>query len=170
MHYNEEKIQECKVLIEKYLNWGDSSLWSTKDFESLSIQIFEKTRITLSVSTLRRLWGHSSYKNKPSITTLDALASFAGYHNWRSFQQSSSPRASDQSQEQILLDNRSLKKQYLIPILVSIFLCSISFFSWNYYSTKKKAFYGLEDYLEEVIRRTMEESSVLKLLEEIFER
>lgn len=137
MDYNEDKIQECKACIEKYLNWGDSNLWSTRDFESLSNQIFEKTKVSLSVSTLRRVWGHSLYDNKPSVTTLDALASFAGYDNWRSFQQSSSPEVSEQ--ERVSPNNKKFKKQYLITIIACILLGTICFFSWNYYSTNKKA-------------------------------
>ncbi|MEJ1239992.1 hypothetical protein WBG78_17765 [Chryseolinea sp. T2] len=71
--------------IEKLLGWGSGLEWSTHDFENLSRQIHERTSIQLSVATLKRVWKKVEYRGKPTITTLDALASFAGSENWQQF-------------------------------------------------------------------------------------
>ncbi|WP_158798901.1 hypothetical protein [Pedobacter sp. L105] len=78
-------IRELLNLIEKQLNWGDVNEWPSKDFEKLNLLILEKTKVSLSASTLRRLWGKVDYNHQPSGTTLDTLAQFAGYESWREF-------------------------------------------------------------------------------------
>ena len=72
-------------IIEAQLGWGNSELWHSRDFEKLNILIQGKTKISLSSSTLRRIWGKAEYANKPSYTTLDTLAQFAGYHDWNDY-------------------------------------------------------------------------------------
>jgi len=72
-------------LIEQKLDWGTSDTWLTKDFESLSQRIFDETGVSLSVSTLRRVWGKVASTHLPSGTTLDTLAKFAGFEDWRFF-------------------------------------------------------------------------------------
>ena len=78
-------LEKCKTKIEDDLGWGESSRWHTKDYESLSTRIHEKTGVTLSVATLKRLWGKIRYDSKPTPTTLNTLAQYLGYENWRSF-------------------------------------------------------------------------------------
>lgn len=78
-------IEKCKSLIEEKLAWGSSALWQNQDFETLSEKIFENTGIQLSVSTLKRLWGKAQYSSSPNLSTLNALAQFIGYENWRAF-------------------------------------------------------------------------------------
>lgn len=78
-------IQQLLNLIEKQLNWGEVSTWNSKDFEKLNLLILDKTKVSLSASTLRRLWGKVDYSHQPSSTTMDTLALFAGYDSWRDF-------------------------------------------------------------------------------------
>jgi len=78
-------IAKCLTLIESKLGWGDSSHWATQDFISLSEKIFEATGTQLSQTTLKRVWGKVQYDSNPTPTTLNTLASFAGYENWRNF-------------------------------------------------------------------------------------
>ncbi len=58
------------------------------DFELLSHIIFQRQRVTLSASTLKRLWGYAGQKANPRSFTLDTLAEFAGYKNFAAFEQS----------------------------------------------------------------------------------
>jgi hypothetical protein len=81
----ENALLRLLLLIEEQLGWGVSADWRSKDFEQLNILIQEKTKVSLSASTLRRVWGKVDYINQPSTTTLDTLAQFAEYENWRSF-------------------------------------------------------------------------------------
>lgn len=68
-----------------------------KDFEFLSAQIFELTRRTISVSTLKRIWGYiDSYKSVRE-STLDLLAQFAGYDNFHHFCQAETESTAEES-------------------------------------------------------------------------
>ena len=79
------EIEELLKIIEIKLDWGGSDSWQGHDFENLQDLILDKTGVSLSSSTLRRIWGRVDYKHDPSFTTLNTLASFAGYENWRAF-------------------------------------------------------------------------------------
>jgi hypothetical protein len=78
-------IKQLLIIIEQQLDWGEATSWQSKDFESLNQLIFEKTKVSLSASTLRRIWGRVEYNHLPSGTTLDTLARFAGFESWRAF-------------------------------------------------------------------------------------
>lgn len=78
-------IGKCKSLIEEKLAWGSSAAWQNQDFETLREKIFETTHTQLSITTLKRLWGKVQYNSTPNGTTLNALAQFVGYDNWRAF-------------------------------------------------------------------------------------
>ncbi len=78
-------IRKCLELAEARLNRGDASEWTSYDFEKLSTAIEEATGVILSVTTLKRLWGKLKYTNMPATTTLNTLAQFAGYADWREF-------------------------------------------------------------------------------------
>jgi hypothetical protein len=78
-------LKSLLAIIEEQLDWGDPSAWQGRDFEILNELILEKTKVSLSASTLRRLWGRVEYNHLPSGTTLDTLARFAGFENWRTF-------------------------------------------------------------------------------------
>lgn len=75
----------CLKGIEEKLGWGDSNEWTNSDFLTLSNRILEETNVMLSASTLKRVWGRVKHEGKPATSTLDALAIFIGYENWRSF-------------------------------------------------------------------------------------
>ena len=78
-------IEKIRQRIEEKIGWGPSAGWQHQDFEALSERIFKETRVSLSASTLKRLWGKIRYEGTPNVTTLNALAQFVGYENWRAF-------------------------------------------------------------------------------------
>lgn len=78
-------LKQLLLIIGQQLDWGDPATWQSKDFEILNELILEKTKVSLSASTLRRIWGRVEYNHMPSGTTLDTLAQFAGFDNWRAF-------------------------------------------------------------------------------------
>lgn len=93
MKYSEvENIEKCKKAIEDKLNWGSSTSWLNYDFERLNEQIFAETNVQLSVSTLKRIFGKASYTSSPSLTTLNTLAQFIGFANWRDFTKNLAPQ------------------------------------------------------------------------------
>ena len=79
------ELETLLKIIEIKLDWGDSTSWQSQDFENLHHLILEKTGVSLSSSTLRRVWGRVDYKHDPSFTTLNTLSLFADYENWRAF-------------------------------------------------------------------------------------
>lgn len=83
----EAYLNRCLSLIETRLGWGASERWVNYDFEKLSNAIQEATQVQLSVTTLKRIWGKLKYESAPTLTTLNTLAQFAGYEDWRIFKQ-----------------------------------------------------------------------------------
>jgi hypothetical protein len=80
-------IIKARLLAEQTLAWGDSSEWSDLDFEKLGERMLHKTGTLLSISTLKRLWGRVKYNNSPNAATLNVLAQFIGFADWRGFRQ-----------------------------------------------------------------------------------
>lgn len=88
MDAEDHLLQKCKLLIEKKLGWNDSESWTNHDFQTISDKIQEETGVSLSIATLKRIWGKVKYDSKPTITTLNTLSRFLGFENWRAFRQS----------------------------------------------------------------------------------
>ena len=78
-------IKACLQMIEEQLHWGYSQRWTNYDFEKLSSQIEDKTSIVLSITTLKRIWGKIKYDHSPTVTTLNTLARFLDFADWRMF-------------------------------------------------------------------------------------
>jgi hypothetical protein len=87
MNNNKEDfyIRQCMELIEARWQRGPSTEWKSYDFEKLSDEIFEVTGISLSISTLKRLFGKVTYHNLPTVSTLNTLARFVGFEDWTAF-------------------------------------------------------------------------------------
>lgn len=73
------------LLLEKIEEQLGRKMMTPKDFDFLAVQVFEKTRQSISVSTLKRVWGYVSSKGSVSETTLDLLSNFAGYASFFQF-------------------------------------------------------------------------------------
>ncbi|WP_143070693.1 hypothetical protein [Flagellimonas taeanensis] len=84
-------IAHCFILISNKLSRGSIASWDTHDFKILSESIHEETGTLLSVSTLKRLSGRIHYGSKPNNSTLDTLAKYVGFEDWRSFLKSFEP-------------------------------------------------------------------------------
>jgi hypothetical protein len=125
----------CRRQIEITLNWGDSGIWSNDDFEQLSERIFDKTRVQLSISTLKRIWGKVRYENFPTTGTLNALAGFLNYENWRDFRQkneiSDSPLTMENNFDVApapgLLENKAAPsiRKISVPVMLGVVLLVI---------------------------------------------
>lgn len=83
----DKQLARCRRLIEEKIGWGSSDSWSTQDFDRLSEQIADQTGISLSVTTLKRVWGRVRYDSAPTATTLNTLVQFIGYENWLLFKE-----------------------------------------------------------------------------------
>lgn len=81
----DELIETLKQQYETETGWGNSLGWTNQDFINLSELISQRTGVTLSHVTLKRIWGKVKYDSLPNTYTLDTLAHFIGFSNWRSF-------------------------------------------------------------------------------------
>lgn len=79
-------LLQCKQAVEAKLGWGDSQYWTNVDFETFSDRVLTETGVSLSVSTLKRLWGKVQYSSSPQAATLNALARFIEYPSFRDFE------------------------------------------------------------------------------------
>ncbi len=78
------EVQELLATIESktHLNMNTAS-----DFEKLQHIAQEKHRVSISLSTLKRMWGYIDGYDLVRTTTLNALAIIAGFKNWPHFTQ-----------------------------------------------------------------------------------
>lgn len=86
MNKEELLLNQLTQFIEQQLEWGKGVDWSNRDFENLSERIFDQTEKRLSVTTLKRIWGRAKRTTNPSVSSLNILAEFAGFEDWRTFQ------------------------------------------------------------------------------------
>ena len=79
-----EAIRKCtKDIICKYLGSENYMLKHT-DYLKLSDEIYKATNISISLSTLRRIF-NEDFKETPQISTLDAFAKYLGYLDWNNY-------------------------------------------------------------------------------------
>ncbi len=138
-----QSVHRLKNQIEDKLQWGQSEQWNNYDFEKFSEKVAEKTGVTLSVSTLKRIFGRVNYQSEPSLTTLNTLAQFADYEDWRAFTnslQEQPPTPVDISGSQPMKSTGPQKKgsillKYVLPTLA---LTLLGFMTVNYYARKHK--------------------------------
>ena len=81
-HFNQEDFERLKHEVETLVG---RTIMSPKDFEFLTCQIQGYTNETISVSTLKRMWGYVVTSCKPSVYNLNLLSRMVGYPDWESF-------------------------------------------------------------------------------------
>ncbi|MEM6800884.1 MAG: hypothetical protein AAF696_05740 [Bacteroidota bacterium] len=121
-------IEQIVARINAELNWGPVDSWTNKDFEQLSEQVWLKTRKRLSVTTLKRVWGRAERSSQPSQTTLDILAEFAGFENWRTFTQKQEASKSIEQHKATMLTS-SFSRYTVLGLIVVVL--GISFILWQ---------------------------------------
>ena len=77
-----EEIEQLRKAIERTIG---KALETNKDFESLANSIYEKTHVSISTTTLKRIWGYLSENITPRQYTLDQLARFIDYDDFDAF-------------------------------------------------------------------------------------
>ena len=82
MNVYKPEIAELLLQVEKaYVK----PLNSSTDFEELSIQLKYKLGMSVSSSTLKRLWGYVNDAHSPRPQTLDVLARYLGHADFKDF-------------------------------------------------------------------------------------
>lgn len=103
--------------------WGAVSGWQGGDFRRLSQLIFDKTRVNISESTLRRLLGKANYPHLPSETTLNTLAIFVGFRDWRDFKTQMPPQ----------LKKNIINRRKIALIIAGVLLIALTGFLYSFY-------------------------------------
>lgn len=80
-------IELWKREVVSRLGWNHDREPKQREYEYLSREIFAKTQVELSTTTLRRIW-HIQYKSLPQVHTLNAMATFLGHADWHAFKKS----------------------------------------------------------------------------------
>ncbi len=80
-------LNRCIQQIEEKQRWGLSKHWKNKEYQKLSEQIIEVSKIYISSITLKRLFGkvETSKDYNPQLDTKNALALYLGYEDWEDF-------------------------------------------------------------------------------------
>ena len=112
-------IEKCKRKIEESLNWLPDSQPKQRDFEFLLDLIEQKSKIRLSLSTIKRIWSKENYI-LPQIATLNALANFLDFADWTDF------KKNHLLIEKVHGDNNFTKSRYfkfiLIPFILTLLI------------------------------------------------
>jgi hypothetical protein len=85
IQFMSDKDKYVKLLtgdVEERLGRG---MLSPKDFEYLHGIIASELNESVSVSTLKRLWGYSKYLSSPSVSILSILCRLVGYRDWEDY-------------------------------------------------------------------------------------
>lgn len=136
-------LYRCLSEIEELLNWGASENWTNNEFTKLSTQITNVTGISISVSSIRRLYKNTSEAESvynPQMETKNALAIFLKYENWAHYCQ-------NQNYSSTVNKNVKTKKFWNFTIisitgLVLIVGILIKLFVFNKIDTEKVLFEG----------------------------
>ena len=92
-----EQVPELQSLLSAVEKKYGAPLQSTNDFNVLAAILKFEGRETLSSSTLKRLWNYVSQETTPRRATLDVLARFVGYKDFKDYRLSLLGSATDSS-------------------------------------------------------------------------
>ena len=79
------QIPELQALLRAVEERFGEAVKTTAGFERLATSIDFTVGQTLGASTLKRLWGYIPEKTTPRLSTLDILARYAGYKDFKAF-------------------------------------------------------------------------------------
>lgn len=78
----EEKVSALRKAVERRFGAGVST---PAEFKRLSDDIVVRLSVSMSVSTLMRVWGYVASGTRPNASTLNTLARYAGYRDFKQF-------------------------------------------------------------------------------------
>lgn len=84
MENNEIVYESLRKAVEMTIG---RNMHTPRDFDYLSMCIYDRTKDTISAMTLKRFWGYLGKKNirQPRLDTLNILSQLIGYTDWESF-------------------------------------------------------------------------------------
>lgn len=133
--------------ISQDLGWGEANEWDNYDFDKLNKKIEEKTGVQLSTVTLKRVFGKVKYNSKPSTHTLNTLAQYVGFADFREYQTKDRPIERPASKKEIPQSstknsNTSLVKNLLIIGTVAL----LAILLWSGLTVDKSTTFKRDDF------------------------
>lgn len=118
-----ELIELCKIQIIHKAGFDDHHVLSQKDFEYLCFVIEEKSKISLSVSTLKRIW-KNEYDRIPQDSTLDALVQFIDYESWNAFKSDVMKENNSKTESPKKISTLKIlkRKSFFLYLLLALFI------------------------------------------------
>jgi len=124
-------IKLCKQQIEEMLGYSGNVIWKQRDYLNLIELIETKTGITLSLSTIKRIW-KPDFEGIPHPSTLDAFALFLGYNSWLNFKKENQQIILKQNSYSKKLNQAGfIKKRPVVIFLIIIFISGIAYYFFN---------------------------------------
>lgn len=82
-----DRLDHCCRLVSEIFGKPDIASWTNGDYVQLGYILYKKTRVQISPSTLKRIFGKIKTDERyfPQKATRDALAQYAGFKNWEHF-------------------------------------------------------------------------------------
>ncbi len=125
MDIQSDILSKCKEeIICKYLGSNVFKLKHT-DFLKLSDEIFNTTNISISISTLRRIFDED-FSGYPQVSTLDAFAKYLGYNDWKTYLKENN--TSKEKGRQIHKKKFISGKKVIVGVLGTIFIILVILF------------------------------------------
>jgi len=138
-------LVKARQKLEQKLGWGSVEEWTSEDFQNLSDAILAATDLSLSVTTLKRLVGRVHYNATPHPTTLNAIARFLEFDNWRVFKQKLSTPPDpivEKSIPEVTLPVKATtrKPRWVLPALFLTLLTVLFLVGWQKQTATFEAF------------------------------
>ena len=124
----QQYISILKTHIENKFGNGGADNWINSDFVRLSEEITKNTKIYLSPTSLKRIFGKVSYNSRPQKNTLNALAQYAGYGDWYQFIEETDKLSDDNTKEKWY---RTIPQKSIIISVSAIIVISLIWLTFS---------------------------------------
>lgn len=127
---DKELVKLCLREVSQKIGYRDDYKLSQSDLEHLSYLLEEKSKIVISLSTLKRVF-QEKFGRLPQLSTLDALTIFLGYSGWQHFKASKSVNSVPESFNTPEPNESLIKKRHFFgSIQYALIILSIALMSF----------------------------------------
>ncbi len=119
---NSQEKKYMEIILRKIsekLQLNNSKHWQQRDFENVSLLIEEKTGISLSVSTLKRI-SKNQFQKVPQKNTLNALAQFLEYKDWYDFKINNPIKLEEKEKKEMVKKKPKFNKKLVYPPILFV--------------------------------------------------
>jgi hypothetical protein len=111
----QELVKRCLIDICERNGFTSPSAMTKRDFETISVEIEEKTGVLISVSTLKRLL-NGEFNRLPQVATLRAISKYFGYKNWKEYKTTIVASAEAADSERIVKPSLPFKRFFQVAV------------------------------------------------------